>query len=60
MNYFKIGELVEVLDISTPKLFRKAVIIKSYSTTELYKVSLLDCNDTIKLPINKIRKLYDN
>ena len=59
MGYFSPGELVEVLDTSTPKLFRKAVIIKGYYQDDTYKVSLLDCDSVITLPINKIRKLYD-
>tara|TARA_B100000131_G_scaffold280331_1_gene286130 strand:- start:3548 stop:3730 length:183 start_codon:yes stop_codon:yes gene_type:complete len=57
ITLFKKGELVEVLDTSTPKLFRPASILKIYNDTPTCRVQMLDCNDTHIYPINKIRKI---
>tara|TARA_R100000152_G_C6745411_1_gene169057 strand:- start:606 stop:785 length:180 start_codon:yes stop_codon:yes gene_type:complete len=58
IKFFNSGEIVEILDNSTPKLFRKAIILKQYDMD--YEVMMLDCDDTQIMPLNKIRKItYD-
>jgi len=59
MKYFKEGETVDILDTSSPKLFRKAVIVKEKESF-IYKVFMLDCDQTLDMPLNKIRKINDN
>ena len=60
MKTFSTGEVVDIVDNSSPRIFRKAVIVKEECKAEIYKVSLLDSDLTLTLPINKIRKIYDS
>ena len=51
---FKTGDLVKVLDVTSKRIFRKGMVLKSKGTK--CRILMLDCDDIVDIPVNKIKK----
>ena len=51
-----IGDRVDVLDNTSTRLFRPALVLETYEDSPICKVQMLDCNDIVMYPLSKVKK----
>ena len=51
---YKTGDIVNILDTSSHRIFRDGIILEANINT--CRIFMLDCNDIVVLPLEKIKR----